>query len=224
MKRFVQYLFLLKVKYLAKILFRFNIRQNVNAQPHDWRQVNLIIFLNHTSLFEPLLLGVAPNILLKQIAARLMIPAADTTLARPFTGKLLKAVIPGCIPITRKKDASWQVFLDQVASNKLVAILPEGRMKRRNGLDKHGEPMSIKPGVVDILERLSSGKILFVYSGGLHHIQAPGDKLPKLFKEIDVGLELVDIKAYKAGLLTCDSTSFKDSVVNDLQRRLSTCE
>ena len=33
-----------------------------------------------------------------------------------------------------------------------------------------------------ILEKLDSGKMLIAYSGGLHHVQAPGDLIPKIFK------------------------------------------
>lgn len=227
MKHIIRYLFLLKVKYLAKSFYRFNLSANFpfkDYQHEDWRKINLVIFLNHTSLFEPVMLGVAPNSLLKHIAHNLVAPAADITLNRPFVGKLYKALIPGCIPISRKKDESWQYFLDQVSEDKLTAILPEGRMKRRTGLDKHGKPMTIKAGVVDILSKLTSGKILFVYSGGLHHIQAPGDRLPKVFKEIDLGLEVIDIEAYKAKFDSKLHKNFKHFVLDDLHQRLALCE
>ncbi|WP_448211455.1 1-acyl-sn-glycerol-3-phosphate acyltransferase [Colwellia sp. MEBiC06753] len=224
MKRFIQYLFLLKIKYVAKSFYRFNVHTSVDLSVNDWQQVKLIVLLNHTSLFEPILLGVAPNSLVKTIANKLIIPAAESTLKRPFAGKLLKTLIPGCVPITRKKDASWQYFLDQIDHDNLTAILPEGRMKRRNGLDKHGKPMTIKPGVAEILQRINSGQMLVVYSGGLHHIQAPGDKLPKVFKTIDVGLELIDIAQYKAGFDNKHFANFQEYVVSDLQQRLAKCD
>ena len=39
-----------------------------------------------------------------------------------------------------------------------------------------------------------------VYSGGLHHIQVPGELLPTPFKTIRVRMEMIDIAAYKKEL------------------------
>jgi hypothetical protein len=94
-------------------------------------------------------------------------------------------------------------------------------MKRRGGLDKTGQPMSIRGGVVDILQRLDKGEILFVYSGGLHHIQAPGDKFPRLFKTIKVNLELIDLPTYKQQF-SSDNVEFRQQVLTDISQRLST--
>jgi len=104
----------------------------------------------------------------------------------------------------------------------LVAILPEGRMKRRTGLDKHGNPMTVRGGVADILQKKQSGTIMFVYSGGLHHIQAPGDKLPGVFKRIKANLEIVSIEDYKRSVESLEGKDFRDRVVKDMQNRLET--
>ena len=79
--------------------------------------------------------------------------------------------------------------------------------------------MTVRGGVADILERLDRGKILFIYSGGLHHIQAPGDKLPKLFQRIKANAEMLDIAAYKEQFST-RTDEFKQQVTDDMQRRL----
>ena len=69
------------------------------------------------------------------------------------------------------------------------------------------------------ITRLNKGKILFVYSGGLHHIHTPGDKFPRFFKKIRVNLELLNIQQYKQNL-SSPSSNFKIQVMNDLNKRL----
>jgi 1-acyl-sn-glycerol-3-phosphate acyltransferase len=203
------------------LFYRFEQQWFVDEGKQQWHEVNLIVFLNHTSLFEPLFIRLAPFSFLWRIANDLLVPGADITMARPIIGRIYRALIPGCIPITRKKDDSWDNFLSQVGNEKVNAILPEGRMKRRGGLDKTGQPMSVRGGVVDILQRLDKGKILFVYSGGLHHIQAPGDKFPRLFKTIKVNLEIIDLSTYKEQF-SSDSVEFRQQVLTDISQRLST--
>ncbi len=80
----------------------------------------------------------------------------------------------------------------------MVMILPEGRMMRRNGLDSNGQPMTVRGGIADILDAIPDGRMLLAYSGGLHHVQAPGDGLPRLFRSIRLNLEAVDIADYRA--------------------------
>lgn len=203
------------------LFYRFEQTWLSNVSPSDWDETRLIIFLNHTSLFEPLFVRLAPYSFIWRLSKDLIVPGADITLNRPLTGRFFKAALPGLIPISRKKDHTWHAFLEQVKSGKITGILPEGRMKRRNGLDKHGKPMTVRGGVVDILGKLDSGKILFVYSGGLHHVQAPGDKLPRLFKHIKANLEFVDIQKYKDRLAASSDGLFKKNVVSDLNFKLS---
>ena len=65
--------------------------------------------------------------------------------------------------------------------------------------------------------------MLLVYSGGLHHIQAPGDRLPKLFQTIDSRMELLDIATYcRQRKEESDGKSFKTCVISDLERRRDT--
>ncbi|MBC3764680.1 1-acyl-sn-glycerol-3-phosphate acyltransferase [Neptunicella marina] len=209
-----------KVKLLSHVFYRGKKNWLSEEREESFDQVKLIVFLNHTSLFEPLFIRFATWRLVWDVAHKVVLPGADITMQRPFAGKMLKALLPGAIPITRKKDESWQHFLSHVSHDVITAILPEGRMKRRNGLDKHGKPMSARGGVAEILQRLEKGKMLFVYSGGLHHIQSPGDKLPRLFKTITANLELVDIAKYKTLIADIKAKDFKARVMADMDRRL----
>ena len=68
-------------------------------------------------------------------------------------------------------------MLRQIDPDAMVLILPEGRMKRATGLDSEGKPMTVRGGIADILETIGEGRMLLAYSGGLHHVQAPGRAL-----------------------------------------------
>lgn len=217
------FLLMAKVKLLSHVFYRGRANWLSDEQEAALKDVRLVVFLNHTSLFEPLFIRFAPWSFVWHIAHKVVVPGADVTLKRPMAGKVLKTLLPGCIPITRKPDESWQHFLSHVSHDVITAILPEGRMKRRDGLDKHGKPMSVRGGVADILQRLHHGKMLFVYSGGLHHVQAPGDRWPRVFKTLSANLEIMDIAQYKTSLHKLGGDSFKDKVVADMNRRLRQC-
>jgi len=216
----LSYSILAATKGLSTLFYRFDTRWLSDEKFEVSDQVRMVVLLNHTSLFEPVFLRVASHRLVWRLSQRLLIPVADTTLQRPIVGKILSAIVPGIVPITRKRDDSWQQFLKHVHDDAVVAILPEGRMKRVTGLDKDGKPMSVRGGIADLLSRMHSGKILFVYSGGLHHVQAPGDFYPRLFKKIKVNLEMVDIATYKNVMHAEQHTHFIRNVVDDMERRL----
>jgi hypothetical protein len=95
-------------------------------------------------------------------------------------------------------------------------------MKRPGGLDKNGKPMTVRGGIADIIAGLDSGMMLVCYSGGLHHVQAPGEHFPSLFKTIKMNLELIDIAEYKKSFPTTDPKVFKIAVVADFQQKLET--
>ena len=219
--RLIRFLLLLSVKILVMVLYRLHITWLSTEQWPAFSQVRLIIFLNHTSLFEPVFIGAVPLRALWRLSGELLAPGADITLVdRPIVGRLYRSLFPGLIPITRKKDQSWKAFLDHVTEDSLVAILPEGRMMRRSGLDKHGNPMTVRGGVADVLQKKQTGKVMFVYSGGLHHVHAPGDHFPAFWQTIKAQAEIVDISTYKAQLPSHPDRDFRDEVMSDLQRRL----
>ena len=66
--------------------------------------------------------------------------------------------------------------------------------------------------------------IVIAYSGGLHHVQVPGEGLPKLFKTIKLNLEAFDIADYKAMFTEAagDAEQWRKAVLADLQMRLET--
>ena len=94
------------------------------------------------------------------------------------------------------------------------------RMKRATGLDSDGKPMTVRGGIADILETMGEGRMLIAYSGGLHHVQSPGDRFPRLFRTVRLRLEVVDIGAYRnARLEESGAKGFRRAVVADLERR-----
>jgi hypothetical protein len=80
--------------------------------------------------------------------------------------------------------------------------------------------MTIRGGIADIIRAVPDGRMLLCYSRGLHHIQAPGERLPRLFRTVKARLETVDLPAYREKLLeSAGEEGFKRAVVEDLSRR-----
>lgn len=208
------------VKVLSNIFYRFEINWKSDP-PNDFDKIRLVIFLNHTSLFEPLYLGAIPWRFTWRLARKMVAPGADKTLNRPLVGIFWKLLSPNMISITRKRDKSWVNFMKAIRKRSIIIIAPEGRMKRANGLDLNGNPMSVKAGVADILEQLYEGRILIAYSGGLHHVQIPGQRFPKIFKTLKLDFETLEIDHYKKGF-TATGVEWKKEVIADLQQRLET--
>ncbi|MFN8298563.1 MAG: hypothetical protein U0T75_05605 [Chitinophagales bacterium] len=222
MKRLLSFITLLTIKVLAKTFYRFKIGWPTRGQV-EWHRIRCIVFLNHTSLYELLYVGFLPVNFLWMLSARMAAPGADKTLNRPFVGTIYKLFNPGMVAITRKRDDSWKQFLDSIRDDSIIVIAAEGRMKRRTGLDLHGKKMTVKPGVTDILAGLDKGQLVLAYSGGLHHVQAPGEGWPKLFKTIRMDIEVFEIPEYK-NMFDADagSQTWKKLVLDDLQHRLET--
>ena len=221
MKSLISFLTLLLIKGLSRIFYRFKV-----GWPKErivWGDIKLIIFLNHTSLFEMLYIGIVPNSFLWMLSRRMVAPGADKTLNRPFVGLIFKLFSPGMTSITRKRDDSWHQFLDSVGDDSISIIAAEGRMKRRTGLDLEGKKMTVRPGVIDILQMLHSGQMLIVYSGGLHHVQAPGEGLPRIFETLKMNVEVFDTQTYKAGFGGhVGGHEWRKHILDDLQLRLET--
>jgi hypothetical protein len=221
MKSLVSFFTLLVIKALSKIFYHFQV-----GWPKDkiiWNDVKLVVFLNHTSLFEILYLGFLPVSFLRMLSKRMVAPGADKTLNRPIVGSFFKLFSPGMTSVTRKRDNTWQQFLESIYEDSIIIIAAEGRMKRKNGLDLEGKKMTVRPGVVDVLTNLDKGQMIIAYSGGLHHIQVPGEGLPRIFKTLKMDLEVFDIAAYKACFTgQIGSQEWKMLVLDDLQHRLET--
>lgn len=220
MRILISFFTLLSIKIVSRVFYRFEVNW-INGKP-SWDKIRLISFLNHTSLYEPVFIGIVPLSFLWRLARKLVAPAADKTLNRPFVGRFWKIMSPGMITITRKRDHSWKNFMQAIKNKSVIVIAAEGRMKRATGLDLMGKKMTVKAGVTDILELLNEGNMMMAYSGGLHHIQIPGQKVPKLFKKIRMNIDIIPIHEYKSQF-SSEGIQWKKDVVADMQKRLETC-
>jgi hypothetical protein len=210
---------LVSLKILGRIFYRrdFGFVGPVPAKP--WGDIRLVVFLNHTSLFEPVFLSMVPNSFIWRLAAHGVVPAADKTTDRPLVGLIFRFVAHHVIAITRQRDDTWFQVLSKIDPNSMVVIAPEGRMKRANGLDLHGKPMTVRGGVADILRSVKEGRLLIAYSGGLHHVQIPG-KVPRIFKTIRLRVENIDLAEYvKEMMARGGEEEFKRNVMKDLDWR-----
>lgn len=210
---------LLTIKYVSKIFYRHDFAWVGDVPRRPWRNIRLVAFLNHTSLFEPVFLGGVPNHFIWRLAAHGVVPAADKTTGRPLVGLVFKFVAHSVIPITRERDATWFQVLTKIDPNSMVIIAPEGRIKRATGLDLHGNPMTVRGGIADIMLAMKEGRMLLAYSGGLHHVQVPGH-LPHIFKTVRMRLEIVDLAHYVDEMMKRGGAEeFKKNVRLDLDRR-----
>ncbi len=220
MRSYVVFLVLLAVKLFSRIFYRLEVQRFGEVPAEPWRHIRLTAILNHTSLYEALFTAACPNHFLWRLARHGVVPIAEKTAKRAVVGRFYGLVAARVISITRERDETWSQVLREVDPDAMVMLLPEGRMKRANGLDAQGKPMTVRGGVADILEASSDGRMLIAYSGGLHHVHTPGERLPRLFKTIRLGLEVVDIAEYRgARLAEGGAKGFRRAVVNDLERR-----
>ncbi len=218
---------LLALRGVSRLFYRFERGWVGELRPEGWRDLRVIAILNHTSLYEVLMAGYADTPLLWRFARHAVLPVAEKTLKRRI-GLFFRFLVAHVVEVTRQRDHTWAAVLNRIDHRAITIILPEGRMKRRNGLDSQGNPMTVRAGIADILEALDGGRMLLIYSAGLHHVQAPGEGLPKLFRTVRVNMEVVDIVDYKRSVdrMTAEEPelSFRRAVVRDLtDRRDANC-
>lgn len=219
-RRIPNFLILLCIKIVAITLWRRK-TEWIGEVPEDpWDDFRIVVVLNHTSLFEWIYAGSVPNRFLWRIVTHGLVPAADTTLNRPFVGLFFKVVIPNLVSITRQPDHTWRAVLRRAESDTMVILFPEGRMKRADGFDKRGRPMTVRGGVADLLRAMPEGRMLIAYSAGLHHIQVPGQHFPRLFRKTKIKFESLDIAKYKASSPDGpEAGNFKHWIKRDMERR-----
>lgn len=211
---------LFSFKLLARTFYRVRTKFIGEPLPTPWSDIRLGLLLNHTSLYEPLFAGGLPNNFLWRLARHGVIPAADKTVDRPLVGLIFKFIAHQVISITRQRDHTWFSVIRKIDPDSMVIIAPEGRMKRSTGLDSQGNPMTVRGGVVDIIEAVQEGRMLLGYSGGLHHVQHPGEKFPRPFKTIRMNFEVLDLGQYRQQILAASGPEgFKRAVIADLERR-----
>ncbi|HEU4886779.1 MAG TPA: 1-acyl-sn-glycerol-3-phosphate acyltransferase [Thermoanaerobaculia bacterium] len=211
---------LYSLKILSRIFYRHDWAFVGTKLPgNPWKGLRLVVFLNHTSLFEPVFIGVPPASFVWRLAAHGVVPAADKTTDRPLVGMVFRFIAHEVIPITRQRDDTWAQVLSTIEPDSMVVLAPEGRMKRANGLDLHGKPMTVRGGVADILQSLKQGRMLIAYSGGLHHVQIPGH-IPNVFKTVRLRGEVLEIADYTSEMMADGGPEqFKRNVIRDLERR-----
>ncbi|HXU44096.1 MAG TPA: hypothetical protein VN783_01115 [Thermoanaerobaculia bacterium] len=213
---------LLLLKVVTRLFYRVRMEWVGTPAPDPWRHIRLVAILNHTSLFEPLYVGGAPNHFLWRLARHGVIPIAKKTSDRKLVGRFFGLIAKHVVPITRARDESWKQVLASIDPDAMVGILPEGRMKRATGLDSEGRPMTVRGGIADLLDSIGEGRLLLAYSGGLHHVQVPGQRFPRLWKTIRMRLELLEIDAYRREMMERGGGTpegFKAAVIADLERR-----
>jgi hypothetical protein len=218
----VTYTILLLVKLLSRAFYRHEWGWVGACGDDPWgADIRICAILHHTSLYEPVFAAVPPNRFLRRIAREGVIPIADKTLERPIVGRFFRLVASDVVPVTRQRDETWREVVRRAGPGKIVLLLPEGRMKRATGLDAEGKPMTVRGGIADLIDAVGGGFMLLAYSGGLHHVQVPGERLPRLFKTVRMNLELVDLAAYRSALHERETPdeSFRRVVVKDLERR-----
>lgn len=220
MQKIIGFSILSTVKIFSHLFYRGNFKWITPIPDRPFDNVRLMVLLNHTSLYEPLYIQALSFSFLWDFVAKANVPGADITLNRPIVGRLWKLMLPNISSVTRKRDNSWSSYLNSIKSDSIVMIAPEGRMKRPGGLDKHGRPMRVQGGLADILESLNEGAMILCLSGGLHHIQVPGQHFPRLFKPIKMNLAYIDIKEYKEKFKNLTVRERKLRITQDLQSRL----
>lgn len=218
MRRILAFTILSSIKVFSWLFYRAESKWLEPIPKNPWKDIRLMVFLNHTSLFEPLFLQIIPFRYIWHLSGNFNIPGADITLDRPIVGRFWKLMIPNISSITRKKDKSWEKYLSSIRPTDVIMIAPEGRMKRPNGLDKFGKDMTVRGGVADIINRMDSGKMVLCFSGGLHHVQSPGEHFPRLFKTIRMNLSYVDIQKFKSGF-NSEPRRRKIEIIEELQLR-----
>jgi hypothetical protein len=218
MKFLISAVIMYSIKIFTSIFYKVELKWLSGSPSETWdnEKLKAIIFFNHTSLYEMIFIAAIPYHFLWKFCQRMVAPGADKTLNRPLVGKFWKIMIPQIITISRRRDHTWAKFKSMIDGDSIVTIAAEGRMKRPNGLDVFGKRMTVKGGNIDIINMIDSGKMIFAYSGGLHHVQAPGQTIPKLFKRIKLNIEVVDIVEFKAKFEN------RKQMLAELQKRLET--
>ena len=219
MSRIIGFLILSFVKVISQIFWKGQFTWITPTPDDPFKKARLIVFLNHTSLYEPIYIQALSFSNIWWLTGKMNVPGADVTLNRPIVGRFWRLMMPNIASVTRKKDSSWENYLNSIQKDSVILIAAEGRMKRLNGLDKYGKPMTVRGGVADIIENLGDGGMILAFSGGLHHIQAPGQRLPSIMKPICMNLAYFDLQEYKSRF-PGSVRERKLKMVHDLQSRL----
>ena len=75
-------------------------------------KINLILFLNHTSLFEFIFITIVPIKYLWRMSEKLIFPVADISYDKFLFGNFIKKLGPYPIRISRKEINLGAIFLE----------------------------------------------------------------------------------------------------------------
>ena len=89
LKVLISRVILLGTKALTHIFFHHRL---VQLNQGDWKEVKMLVYLNHTSLFEVLFCWATPVSFLMRLAKNLSLPGATKTLNRPIVGFFWKLI------------------------------------------------------------------------------------------------------------------------------------
>jgi hypothetical protein len=80
--------------------------------------------------------------------------------------------------------------------------------------------MSVMGGIADIFNYIKKGNMILGYSGGLHHVQIPGQTIPGIFKTIRMNYESIKIEDFISICESRSEDSFKNAVIAELEERM----
>ena len=219
----IVYFFLLFLKVVSRVFYTFEVQWIGKMARDPWQSYRLVAVLNHTSLYEFLYAGIVPDKFLRRMAHRGIVPIAAKTMDRPIVGKFWRFVAGNVVSISRERDHTWKKVMESVDPLSMAIILPEGRMKRADGRDSFGRPLTVRSGIADLIETIPEGQMLLVYSQGLHHIHIPDQSVfPKLFRSVRLRLEPLDIAQYRDTLKArseAEGATFVKTVIADVSAR-----
>lgn len=124
---------------IFRIIFRFNIDGKENIP----KKGRIVLCSNHTSNFDPLILGLA-------IPRQIRFMAKIELFENPFIGKLLKLL--GAFPIYRKKAdlSAIRTSMNILKNGEVLGVFPEGTRSFEEDINK------AKPGIGMIVVRSKS--------------------------------------------------------------------
>ncbi len=146
MRRIFVTLMLITVRTVSVLFYSHKLKFVGDVPENKWKNIRILAVLNHTSLYEPLLVGFAPPALIWDLAGHGVLPVAEKTMKRRI-GIFFKSLVRHVVVVTRARDNTWTEVLQHIDDKSLTMILPEGRMKRLSGLDSNGRPMTIRSGI-----------------------------------------------------------------------------
>jgi len=111
-KAVITFVLLVAVKTAARVFFKLK-NEWITPEPENYAKgTKMIVILNHTSLYEPLIAGYAPYNLLWKFARHGVLPVAEKTMKRPI-GLFFRLIVRHPVVVTRQRDKTWYKVLSK---------------------------------------------------------------------------------------------------------------